>query len=393
MMIRNILILTVLVALVPMAMSNVSASADSEIALFSTGSLDSNGLSISGNGDSAKMELKATNDNGKSNRVSGFQLTADSVLSIEAGDKVTVKDNVDFTKAVTTDATNNQKAIGITSNGVIDFTGYTQGVYTLDVVVDDDRAYEAIIAIGDQTNQVVDKEITRVNSEYTIEFAFPPIEDPKPPKCNEGEELINGKCEPIGLPYCDLVSDDYKGGCFDRTDNDEGGPFSCRDGSRVEDWRDCKDAEKHPDEVKRTILEPTDKGYIPGVGPITPEPEPVIGKCFDGATPVDGKCPNPTGEPACDALGCPGSPPDPGYEPLVPPEEAVVPQPVFEEVDDLNIDEIELDEETTGEDEGVEVEEIEEESGETNSEGSEESGGSEDKEEDEGSEQESQGNN
>jgi hypothetical protein len=49
---------------------------------------------------------------------------------------------------------------------VIDFAGYTQGVYTLDVVVYDDKAYEAIIAIGDQTNQIVDKEITRVNSLY-----------------------------------------------------------------------------------------------------------------------------------------------------------------------------------------------------------------------------------
>ena len=71
MIIRNILILTVIAALVPTAMSNVSASADAEIALFSRASVDS--LSITGNEDSAKMELKATNDNGKSNRVSGFQ--------------------------------------------------------------------------------------------------------------------------------------------------------------------------------------------------------------------------------------------------------------------------------------------------------------------------------
>ena len=161
--IRNILILSVIAALVPTAMSNVSASAAAEIALFSTASVDTDTLSITGNWGNAKMELKAINDNGKSNRISDFQLTADNVLSAEVGDKVTVLENVDFTKAVTTDARNNQKAIGITSNGVIDFAGYTQGVYTLDVVVDDDRAYEAIIAIGDQTNQIVDKEITRVS--------------------------------------------------------------------------------------------------------------------------------------------------------------------------------------------------------------------------------------
>ena len=173
----------------PTALSDISAPADAEIALFSTASVDTDSLSITGNGDSAKMELKATNDNGKSNRISGFQLTADNVLSTEAGDKATVQDNVDFTKAVTTDTRNNQKAIGISRDGVIDFAGYGQGVYTLDVVVDDDRAYEAIIAIGDQTNQIVDKEITRVNSDYTLKFIIDY-------DCDNGYHYENGKCVP-----------------------------------------------------------------------------------------------------------------------------------------------------------------------------------------------------
>jgi hypothetical protein len=195
MMIRNILIITVIAALVPTAMSNVSASAGSEIALFS-GVSDSDGLSISGNGDTAKMELKATNENGKSNKVSDFQMNADNVLNINVGDKVTVNDNVDITKAITTDGNNNQKAIGITSNGVIDFTGYAQGISTLDVVVDDDRAYEAIIVIGQQPPEVIHKQVTKVNNnqETRVQFVFP--DPPKPPKCDEGEELINGKCEP-----------------------------------------------------------------------------------------------------------------------------------------------------------------------------------------------------
>jgi hypothetical protein len=162
-MIRSILILTVLAALVPTAISNVSASSDTEIALFSGGSgLDS--LSISGNGDNAKMEHKATNNNGRSKKVSDFQMTADNVLYIKAGDKVTVKDNVDFTKAITTDGLNNQKAIGITSDGVVDFTGHAQGVSTLDVVVDDDRAYEAIIVIGQRPTEVFNKQVTKVNN-------------------------------------------------------------------------------------------------------------------------------------------------------------------------------------------------------------------------------------
>ena len=193
-MIRNILIITVIAALVPTAMSNVSASAGSEIALFS-GVSDSDGLSISGNGDTAKMELKATNDDGKSKRVSDFQLTADNVLSTEVGDKVTVKDNVDFTKAVTTDARNNQKDIGITNNGVIDFAGYAQGGYTLDVVIDDDRAYEAIIVIGEQNQDTIKKEITTVNNIKRVTVCEGVIDnqtgaciqDPEPPiPCEDG---------------------------------------------------------------------------------------------------------------------------------------------------------------------------------------------------------------
>ena len=178
----------------PTAMSNVSASAGSEIALFS-GVSDSDGLSISGNGDTAKMELKATNENGKTNKVSDFQMNADNVLYIKVGDKVTVNDNVDVTKAIATDAGNNQKAIGITSNGVIDFTGYAQGVSTLDVVVDDDRAYEAIIVIGQQPPEVINKQVTKVNNnqETRVQFVYP----------NPPGDRDNGD----GNPYCDLVSD------------------------------------------------------------------------------------------------------------------------------------------------------------------------------------------
>jgi hypothetical protein len=401
-MIRNILIITIIAALVPTAMSNVSTSADAEIALFSKASVDTDSLTISGNGDSAKMELKATNDNGKSNGVAGFQLTADNVLSTEVGDKVTVIDNVDFTKVVTTDARNSQKAIGITSNGVIDLAGYTQGVYTLDVVADDDRAYEAIIAIGDQTNQIVDKEITRINSEYRIEFVFPPIKDPKPPK-------------DIGLPYCDLVSSaEYKAGCFDRQDCSEDTLLcSCRDGSKVEDWRDCKDAGEHPaEQLKRTMPKP--------------EPKPIEGECFDGATPVNDECPLPPGhkpgDAYCMALGCPGSPPhyppDPGLiggEPM-----PIEPEPIecsegeesvdgqcqlittnpIEPIDPLLIDENsddqsiigddnsdESEDDGQGEESGGDVIEGDEDSGSDDSEGSEESGGSDN----EGSEESTDG--
>jgi hypothetical protein len=313
-MIRNILILTVLVALVPTALSNVSATADAEIALFSTDSSDSNGLSITGDGDSAKMELKATNDDGKSNRVSGFLLTADNVLSTEVGDKVTVLDNVDFTKAITTDARNNQKAIAITSNGVIDFAGYAQGVYTLDVVVDDDRAYEAIIAIGDQTNQIVDKEITRVNSDYTLKFIIDY-------DCGKGYHYENGKCipnDPTPLPP----------------------PVPC--------------PESDPN-----CIEP------PITPPITPEPEPITP---DPSDPVDPCFIEPTG-PDCE------TPVEPVVLPLVGentevPNEPIEEFPTYEELGE------ESDDSEGDADRGSDDSEGDEDSGSDDSEGSEDSGGS-----------------
>jgi hypothetical protein len=251
-MIRNILILTVLAALVPTAMSNVSASAGSEIALFS-GVSDSDGLSISGNGDSAKMELKATNENGKTKKVSDFQMNADNVLYIKVGDKVTVNDNVDFTKAITTDGNNNQKAIGITSNGVIDFTGYTQGVSTLDVVVDDDRAYEAIIVIGHQPPEVINKQVTKVNNnqEFRVQLGLYPDPDPKP--CEPGEY-----CPPCP----EGVEADW---CQDR---DEYLDFDCSLEGMEDDPR-CIDGEPDP-----CYVNPDD----PNCGE-EPEPEPRFDSC------------------------------------------------------------------------------------------------------------------
>jgi hypothetical protein len=336
-MIRNILIMTVIPALVPTAMSNVSASSDSEIALFS-GVSDSNGLTITGNGDSVKMELKATNDNGKSNKVSDFQLTADNVLSTEVGDKVTVIDNVDFTKAITTDARNNQKAVGITSNGVIDFTGYNQGVYTLDVVVDDDRAYEAIIAIGYQTNQIVDKEITRVNSEYRIEFVFPPIKDPE---CKEGEELIDGKCEPIRCPEGEELID---GKCV---------PYSCP--------------------AHAGGCEPCDEGFVLEGEECVPEPEPVACKLIESYNEDTAKCEfiGPIDEP--EPIECSED------EELVDGQcQPITTNPV-EPIDPLLIDENSDDQSIIGDDDSDESEDDGqgEESGGDDSEGSEESGGSE----------------
>ena len=339
MMIRSVLILTVLAALVPTALSNISAPADAEIALFSTASVDTDSLSITGNGDSAKMELKATNDNGKSNRISGFQLTADNVLSTEAGDKATVQDNVDFTKAVTTDARNSQKAIGISRDGVIDLVGYDQGVYTLDVVVDDDRAYEAIIAIGDQTNQIVDKEITRVNSEYTLKFIIDY-------DCGKGYHYENGKCvpdKPTPIPP----------------------PPPCPESDPK-----CIDPPCDPESDPKCIEPPITPPITPDPEPITPDPEPITP---DPRDPVDPCSVDPTG-PDCEIQE------EPVILPLVDENTVEVPN---EPIEELQIDE-ELGE-SGGDSEG------DEDSGSDDSESSEDSRESEDESENEDSGEESEG--
>ena len=339
MIIRNILILTVIAALVPTAMSNVSASAAAEIALFS-GVSDSDGLSISGNGDTAKMELKATNDNGKTNKVSDYQMNADNVLYIKVGDKVTVEDNVDFTKAITTDGNNNQKAIGITSNGVIDFTGYAQGVSTLDVVVDDDRAYEAVIVIGEHNEDTVKKEITTVNNIKRVTVCEGVIDnqtgaciqDPEP--CDEGFVLEGDECVPEP-------------------------PIPCDEGFVLEG-----------DERVPEPPIPCDEGFVLEGDERVPEltnPVEPIGMCFDGATPVDGKCPTPDPLiPSCHALGCPGSPPE---EPLLPIEVkpiAIVDElPAEDEIPEEEQQDYEEEDDESGssEDEDVEESDPESESG------------------------------
>jgi hypothetical protein len=383
MMIRNFLILTVLAALVPTAMSNVSASADSEIALFSTASVDPNGLSVSGNGDSAKMELKATNDNGKSNRVSGFQLAADNVLSIEVGDKVT------------TDARNNQKAIGITSNGVIDFAGYTQGVYTLNVVVDDDRAYEAIIVIGGQTQE----SIKSVNKEIIFEIYNGNNTGGNKTGGGSGSNITSGGSGGSG-------SNMTENGNFAGSGGDGGSNMTqgiTEFATVPEPVNPCIE-DPQSEECEQIRSQSCDALGCPGYPILEPEPEPTnpvepIGSCFDGATPVDGRCPAPDPEGTyCHALGCPGSPPhvepDPGFvggEPMIPDTEPIIfPDNSVEsptegidcelqpELCEENIVEIPEEEELT---EGIETEdkeeeeEVEEES--SDSEDSEESGGSE----------------
>jgi hypothetical protein len=220
----------------------------------------SNNLTITGNDDTALMELKATKENGKSTKVSDFRLEADNVLYINQNDKVTVQDNADFTRALVTDSNDNEKRIGIT-DGSIDFAGYAQGVYTLDVVVDDRRAYEAIIVIGEQDEQEVNKEITRVNNKQIVnieiwievdcgmgyhldEYGFCiPDEpsvcyfEPNDPACDP----IDGKC-PDGFGFNDDDRCIPQGKCPDgyvRADDDETG--TCFEKGKDDRIKECAD--------------------------------------------------------------------------------------------------------------------------------------------------------
>lgn len=323
-------------------------------------------------------------------------MTADNVLYIKVGDKVTIIDNVDFTKAVTTEARTNQKAIGIAGNGVIDFAGYAQGVYTLDVVVEDDRAYEGIVVIGEQPQSNIEKVIKKETVRHVVDIDIE--DDNDNDKCSN-KEGSGG----LGFPQEHLTE------------------------CEVEEWDDCQ---KQPGGYSATercdILheifhdddclgyasqEECDAAYDPE---LEPQPEPIGGGCFDGATPVNGECPFPPGhkpgDAYCMALGCPGSPPedsfayvelpptpepeptDKGYFPgigPIPPEDEVFTdgeqfEPELEEQQNGNEDEENgNDQSIIGDDDSDESEEEEQDE--------DESGESEDETEDTGSEQESGG--
>jgi hypothetical protein len=226
------------------------------------------------------------------------------VLSTEVGDKVTVIDNVDFTKAISTDARNNQKAVDITSNGVIDFAGYAQGVYTLDVVVDDDRAYEGIVIIGEQPQSNIENVVKKVNTEkYFVDIIieeekkkqkhsicfFDPSDkecDPIDGKCPEGFGMNEeDRCVPTGdcPDGYGRADEDQTGTCYDEDDElvtcEDGSirlPQYCRenedgDGDESEKWIEF--CEKNPNVI------PCNHNDLP-----TPEPQPVY-DCTNGVLP------------------------------------------------------------------------------------------------------------
>jgi hypothetical protein len=129
-------------------------------------------------------------------------------------------------------------------------------VYLLDVIVNmpngQTGAFETVLVILAPNAQNADpaqviQQVVKVKTEVVFKDSDKDRDRDKP----------KPKPRPIGNPYCDLVPEDYKGSCHDRKDwGEETGLYPCRDGSNVKDWRDCKDAGKHPDEKKGSGTEP-----------------------------------------------------------------------------------------------------------------------------------------
>lgn len=117
--------------------------------------------------------------------------------------------------------------------------------------------------------------------------------DMTPLECLE-DKLNQPKTPPIEEenkpnPYYDLVSDEYMqsgGTCHDRLDfDDETGLYPCNDGMYEEDWRDCEDATGNPNG-------PPPFDYCEALGCPGSPPDPEKG-CFNGRDPVNGFCPIP----------------------------------------------------------------------------------------------------
>jgi hypothetical protein len=165
----------------------------------------------------------------------------------------------------------------------------------------------------------------------------------------------------LGLPYCDLVSDDYNGSCHDRKDGDDINGYPCRDGSKVDDWRDCPDAGKHPDEQEEAETE-----TVPTPTPTpTPTPAPTPNALARGLLPTT---PSPTLDNPCDAIPEPDIPECKDLPAEIPEPTPLQPTPLpTEEIEEIpnvpleDTEEEEVEEEEPEEPEEEESEEPEEE--------------------------------
>jgi hypothetical protein len=198
-----------------------SAFASTSINAFASTSSDLFIVSSDSGAEVHTMKLKAVKENGEVRPVSGFAISIENVVSVERNGKVTVfsaPTSPTFTSAKITDINDNTVDIPITDTGVISFAGYREGVYTLDVIVDDRFAFECIVVIGPEEGQqqIINKQITEVNQQtdvniITKKFAkginkeevclftpSHPICKPKNGKCPSGWGMNeDGQCFPM----------------------------------------------------------------------------------------------------------------------------------------------------------------------------------------------------
>jgi hypothetical protein len=203
------------------------------------------------------LELRAIQDgdNAEPRKVSQFKLDMTNVVTAQVNSQLLVFLTDNSVRVL-------EAKVRTVSDQLIDLVPTIQanafslanlpvGVYTLDIITQKGNAkaaYEGILVISQQPTTIINETIKQVinqeinqNSRVDIDTKIIFKEKDKPkqkPRSNN--------------PYCDLIPDNYAGSCHDRKDYDENtGLYPCRDGSNVKDWRDCKDAGKHPDEKKR----------------------------------------------------------------------------------------------------------------------------------------------
>jgi hypothetical protein len=217
------------------------------------------------------LNLKATQqgEDGQPKRVSGFKIDLTNVVTAQINSQVLVfatDSSLQVTGAKI--RTVSGQLIDLipsttTRTNAFSVAGFPVGVYTLDIITQKGNtkaAYEGVLVISqlpttvinENTKQVINQEINQKakNTDNDVKVIF---------KEKDDDDDDNG--DDKGNPYCDLVPDNYNGSCHDRKDgSDDTGLYTCRDGSHVKDWRDCKDAGKHPDEEEEKEEEKDEEG-------------------------------------------------------------------------------------------------------------------------------------
>jgi hypothetical protein len=240
------------------------------------------------------MELKATKDSSGVKQVPDFELGAENVVSVPLGGSVTIFGDVavEFSGAKLTPAATTDTLDIPLVEGKINFAGVAQGVYTLDVIVGN-NAYECLVVIGQNPQQIITNQITEINTDNTSFIKIfekgknnpNPSPSPEPSICyfkpNDAEECkpVDGKC-PNNWPMNEAGNCHPGGKCpsgFERVDDDETGTcysdkntFHCPSGAIVLDQEDC--AIYEPDVTPTP--EPTPAPALKAEETPTPTPEP-----------------------------------------------------------------------------------------------------------------------